>query len=164
MDDAAISVHDKVDTIDSTPDSKFTKRRMEVQRVGGPSLLKSILGMLLIKLKIFLVEKKHNTVENLFVNFLYKKDVNINFYSEVNMSARSIFFITDFMLRFFLIIFSLFASSCLIFRKNKALGCLQFDVFALMNVNINPFTEVSKSAKPIFFISEFKLRFSLSHL
>ncbi|GFY46248.1 hypothetical protein TNIN_172341 [Trichonephila inaurata madagascariensis] len=45
MDDTAISVHDKVDTIDSTPDSKFTKRRMEVQRVGGPSLLKSILGM-----------------------------------------------------------------------------------------------------------------------
>ncbi|GFY62694.1 hypothetical protein TNIN_178621 [Trichonephila inaurata madagascariensis] len=40
-DDPAITVQDKVDT----PDSKIARRQMEVQRVGGPHYLKSLLGM-----------------------------------------------------------------------------------------------------------------------
>ncbi|GFY61104.1 hypothetical protein TNIN_346661 [Trichonephila inaurata madagascariensis] len=40
-DDPAVTVQDKVDT----PDSKIARRRMEVQRVGGPHHLKSLLEM-----------------------------------------------------------------------------------------------------------------------
>ncbi|GFU17048.1 hypothetical protein TNCV_2479921 [Trichonephila clavipes] len=32
------------------------------------------------------------------------------------------------------------------------------------DVNINLYSEVNKSSRPIFFIADFKLRFSLSHL
>ncbi|GFT49834.1 hypothetical protein TNCV_1545451, partial [Trichonephila clavipes] len=43
-----------------------------------------IIFFVIHKISNIFVEKKHNSVANLFINFLYKIDVKKNSYSEMN--------------------------------------------------------------------------------